>query len=58
MIKITTDSTCDLSARLLEQHHISVIPLGIVKGDRLYRDGLDIRPADIAAPGPAVPSAS
>ena len=22
MIKITTDSTCDLSARLLEQHHI------------------------------------
>ena len=49
MIKITTDSTCDLSAQLLERHNISVIPLGIVKGDRLYRDGLDIRPADIAA---------
>ena len=49
MIKITTDSTCDLSEQLLEQHHISVIPLGIVKGERLYRDGLDIRPADIAA---------
>ena len=32
MIKITTDSTCDLPAQLLEQHHISVIPLGIVKG--------------------------
>ena len=32
-----------------KQHHISVIPLGIVKGERLYRDGLDIRPADIAA---------
>lgn len=48
MIKITTDSTCDLSAQLLEQHNISVIPLGIVKGDRLYRDGLDIRPVDIA----------
>ena len=49
MIKITTDSTCDLSEQLLEQHNISVIPLGIVKGERLYRDGLDIRPADIAA---------
>ena len=49
MIKITTDSTCDLPARLLEQHTISVIPLGIVKGDRLYRDGIDIRTADIAA---------
>lgn len=49
MIKITTDSTCDLPARLLEQHNISVIPLGIVKGDRLYRDGINIRTADIAA---------
>mgnify|MGYP003378454162 CR=1 FL=1 len=37
MIKITTDSTCDLPVELLEQHHISVIPLGIVKGDRGYR---------------------
>ena len=49
MIKITTDSTCDLPAWLLEQHNISVIPLGVVKGDRLYRDGVDIRTADIAA---------
>ena len=39
MIKITTDSTCDLPAHLLERYNISVIPLGIVKGDRLYRDG-------------------
>lgn len=49
MIKITTDSTCDLPAHLLEQHHISVIPLGIVKGDKLYQDGVNIRTADIAA---------
>ena len=26
MIKITTDSTCDLPAWVLEQHHISVTP--------------------------------
>lgn len=49
MIKITTDSTCDLPARVLEQHHITVLPLGIVKSEKLYRDGIDIHTADIAA---------
>ena len=49
MIKITTDSTCDLPKSLLERYDISAISLGIVKNDRLYRDGIDIRPADIAA---------
>lgn len=49
MIKITTDSTCDLPSKYLEKYDISVIPLGIVKGERLYRDGVDIRPSDIAA---------
>lgn len=49
MIKITTDSTCDLPAWVLEQHHITVTPLGVVKGGRLYRDGIDIRTADIKA---------
>lgn len=49
MIKITTDSTSDLPARLLEQYDITVFPLGIVKAGKLYRDGVDIRTADIAA---------
>lgn len=49
MIKITTDSTCDLPSYLLERHNISVIPLGIVKGGKLYQDGVNIRTADIAA---------
>ena len=49
MIKITTDSTCDLPRELLERHHITVIPLGIVKAGKLYHDGVDIRTADIAA---------
>ena len=49
MIKITTDSTCDLPAQLLERYQITVFPLGIVKGGKLYRDGVDIRTADIAA---------
>ena len=49
MIKITTDSTCDLPAAVLAQHGIDVFPLGVVKGGALYRDGLDITTADIAA---------
>lgn len=49
MIKVTTDSTCDLPDFLLKQHNITVIPLGIVKAGKLYRDGIDIRTADIAA---------
>ena len=49
MIKITTDSTCDLPLDLLEKHGITVIPLGIVKAGKLYQDGVDIRTADIAA---------
>ena len=49
MIKITSDSTCDLPAHLLEQHHMATIHLGIIKGGVLYRDGVTIRTADIAA---------
>ena len=47
--KITTDSTCDLPPEILRRLDITVIPLGIVKADRLYRDGIDINTADIAA---------
>ena len=49
MIKITTDSTCDLPDALLRENDITVVPLGIVKGEKLYRDGVDIHPADIAS---------
>ena len=42
MIKITTDSTCDLPAELLTKYDISVTPLGVVMGDHLYQDGVNI----------------
>ena len=48
-IKITTDSTCDLPAEILEQRNISVAPLGITKAGKLYRDGDNISIWDIAA---------
>lgn len=46
-IKITTDSTCDLPANLVADHNIYVFPLYIVKEEKTYRDGLEIRPQDI-----------
>ena len=49
MIKITTDSTCYLPQNLLDQHNITVIPLGIVKAGKLYQDSVDIHTGDIAA---------
>ena len=40
MIKITTDSTCDLPRELLERYNITVTPLGIIKAGKLYQDGV------------------
>lgn len=41
-IKITCDSTCDLTKELYEKYDISVMPLAVNLGDELYRDGVDI----------------
>ena len=39
MIKIISDSTCDLSQEVLERYDIDIIPLHIVKGDEELEDG-------------------
>ena len=46
-IKITADSTCDLSPELVAANNIQIIPLYIIKGGVSYRDGIDITPKDI-----------
>ncbi len=46
-IKITSDSTCDLSPELLERYQVSLLPLCVNLGDNVYYDGDDIVPADI-----------
>ena len=46
-IKITSDSTCDLTKDLLAQHDIHIFPLTIIKGDGEYLDGIEIQPQDI-----------
>lgn len=47
MIKITADSTCDLSKELLEQFNITLIPLHVLIDEKDYLDGVDITPTDI-----------
>lgn len=44
---ITADSTCDLSAELLEKYQVIICPLYVVKGDESLRDGVEICPQDI-----------
>ena len=49
MVKIISDSTCDLSVELLKQYDIDIIPLHIHLGDKEYKDGVDITPDEIYA---------
>lgn len=41
-IRIVTDSTCDLPQEIIDQYHITVVPLFIQIGTREYRDGVDL----------------
>ena len=43
-IKITSDSTCDLSREQVEKYGIEVMPLAVAMGDKNYRDGVDLHP--------------
>lgn len=47
MVKILSDSTCDLSQDLLKKYDISILPLHVMLGEKDFRDGVDIRPDDI-----------
>ena len=48
-IKITADSTCDLSAELLQKWDISLMPMHILMGEESYLDGVTVHPADVFA---------
>ncbi len=47
MIRVSADSTCDLSPVLLERFNIAITPLSITVGDKVFKDAVDIRPEDI-----------
>jgi DegV family protein with EDD domain len=46
MIKIIADSTCDLSDEVLKNYDIGVAPLTINIDAKIYRDRIDIQPAE------------
>jgi DegV family protein with EDD domain len=47
MVRVVSDSTCDLSPQLVERYGISIIPLHILLGEKEYEDGIDIDPDKI-----------
>lgn len=47
MIKIISDSTCDLTKELLEKYNISILPLNVLLGEDEFLDGVNITPDDI-----------
>ncbi len=49
MIKIVSDSTCDLSAELLERYQIRLLPLFVRMGETEVEDGPLLKPEDIYA---------
>jgi len=54
-VAIMTDSTCDIPLDLLEEHHISVVPLYVLWGDEELLDGKDIDNAGFYARLPQDP---
>lgn len=49
MVKIISDSTCDLSPELLKRYDVDILPLHILLGDKEYEDGRNITPDEIFA---------
>ena len=47
MVKIISDSTCDLTRELLERYQVTVLPLHVLLGDTEYLDGKNITPDEI-----------
>lgn len=47
MVKIISDSTCDLSKELLQKYEVDILPLHILLGKTEYEDGIDITPEEI-----------
>lgn len=42
-IRVTCDSTCDLTQELYESYGIEAVPMGVYLGEELRRDGVDVK---------------
>ncbi len=47
MVRVVSDSTCDLSPELVERYGITVMPLHVHLGDKEYLDGVNVTPEEI-----------
>lgn len=47
MVKIISDSTCDLSQELVKKYDIEILPLHVVLGDEEFEDGKSITPDEL-----------
>jgi len=43
-VRVVTDSTADLAPQLVQMHNIGVVPLTVVFGDEVYKEGLEMTP--------------
>ena len=46
-VKITADSTCDLSPELLRKYDVAVAPLSVIIDGQVFHDGVDVTPRDV-----------
>ena len=46
-IKVSSDSTCDLSPELVDRYGITIIPLEVIMDGKAMKDGVEITPQDI-----------
>ncbi|RCW51425.1 MULTISPECIES: DegV family protein [unclassified Halanaerobium] len=46
MIALVTDSTCDLSEKILNKYKVEVVPLSVHFGEKVYQDKIDLKTDD------------
>ena len=46
-VRMTADSTCDLSPELVRKYDIGIAPLSVIIDGEVFHDGIDVTPRDI-----------
>ncbi len=46
-IRMTADSTCDLSPDLLHKYNVGIAPLSVIIDGEVFHDGVDVTPRDV-----------
>jgi len=58
LVRVVTDSACDLPAEVARAHGIHVVPVLVLFGERVYHDGVDLKPKEfyeLLENGPVLP---